>query len=281
MLGSTIKKIVWHYPPLILQSLGLIYGIMEPYITLTGKKINMSYGQYWKYSIVLGTVWFLVDGFFRSGFLKRSIEIRSNGFDTKIVIKFGDIFKQDGWKSIAVNDLFDSIVDDHYVSSNSMHGMLLQKYWAGNIDDWNKQIDNQLVNEPYSAVVSMGGRQKRFEIGTTASIRKDGEKILCVALSNTDIATHETKANATNLHKAVRGLLSKARSVCANYPLNIPLVGSGLSRVGVKSNILVDLILTAIFEETKINKVTNEIRIILPTEKSSEINLATLKKDWE
>ena len=50
--------------------------------------------------------------------------------------------------------------------------------------------------------------------------------------------------------------------------------------MGIKNNILVDLILAAIFEETKNNKVTSEIRIVLPKEKSSEINLASLQKDW-
>ena len=57
-------------------------------------------------------------------------------------------------------------------------------------------------------------------------------------------------------------------------------MGSGLSRVGIKNNILVDLILTAIFEETKNNKVTSEIRIVLPKEKASEINLGSLQKEW-
>ena len=71
-----------------------------------------------------------------------------------------------------------------------------------------------------------------------------------------------------------------ARSVCADEPLNIPLMGSGLSRVGIKGNILIHLILTAIIEETKINKVTSEIRIVLPEDKASEICLNTLQKDW-
>ena len=101
-----------------------------------------------------------------------------------------------------------------------------------------------------------------------------------MALSFTDVSNLETKATSSDLLKAVSRLLRKARSVCANEPLNIPLMGSGLSRIGIKNNILIHLILTAIFEETKINKVTSEIRIILPKDKASDICLNALKKDW-
>ena len=68
--------------------------------------------------------------------------------------------------------------------------------------------------------------------------------------------------------------------MCAGAALNIPLLGSGLSRTGIKLNILVDLIMMVIFEESKKAKVTEEIRIILPKNKTKEIDLNTLQKDW-
>jgi len=258
----------------------MFWLIIEPIIGLTGKSIDLTYWQLFGWSAAFGIIWLIIDGIWFSGFLKHSIEIKSNGFDTRIVIKFGDIFQEEGWRAIAVNDFFDSIVDDRFVSSKSLHGILLQKYWAGNIDDWNRQVDQQLTDTPFSSEDRSEGNQKRFTLGTTAAVRKDGNKFLCVALSRTDISNQEAKASSSDLHQAVRGLLQKARSVCGDEPLSIPLMGSGLSRVGIKNNILVDLILTAIFEETKNNKVTSEIRIVLPKDKASEINLASLQKDW-
>lgn len=279
-MRHSFKTAAWYYPRSVLATLGLFWLIIEPIIGLTGKSIALTYWQLLVLSALSGIIWLIVDGSYFSGFLKQSIEIKSNGFDTRIVIKFGDIFQEDGWRSVAVNDFFDSIVDDRFVSSKSLHGILLQRYWAGNTDDWDLQVDEQLTGLECSSETRNGGKQNRYEIGTTAAVRKDGNRFLCVALSCTDISSQETKASSSDLHQAVRGLLEKARSVCANEPLSIPLMGSGLSRVGIKNNILVDLILTAIFEETKINKVTSEIRIVLPKEKASEINLASLQKDW-
>ena len=277
---TSFKTAAWYYPRSVFATLGLFWLVIEPIIGLTGKSIDLTYWQLFGWSAAFGIIWLIIDGIWFSGFLKHSIEIKSNGFDTRIVIKFGDIFQEEGWRAIAVNDFFDSIVDDRFVSSKSLHGILLQKYWAGNIDDWNRQVDQQLTDTPFSSEDRSEGNQKRFTLGTTAAVRKDGNKFLCVALSRTDISNQEAKASSSDLHQAVRGLLQKARSVCGDEPLSIPLMGSGLSRVGIKNNILVDLILTAIFEETKNNKVTSEIRIVLPKDKASEINLASLQKDW-
>ena len=199
----------------------------------------------------------------------------------KRIVKFSDIFHENGWKAIAVNDFFDSIINnDQIVSSKSLHGILLQRYWAGNIDDWNHEVDEQLTDCPCSSETRSKGKQNHYEIGTTVAVRKDASKFLCVALSHTDISNNETQSSSSDLHQAVRGLLQKARSICGNESLTIPLMGSGLSRVEIKSNILVYLILTAIFEESRNKKVTGEIHFVLPKEKASEINLGSLQKDW-
>jgi len=280
MLLTSLKTAVWYYPRSVFATLGLFWLVIEPIIGLTGKSIDLTYWQLFGWSAAIGVAWLVIDGLWFSGYLKQRIEIKSNGFDTRIVIKFGDIFREEGWRAIAVNDFFDSIVDDRFVSSKSLHGILLKRYWPGNTGDWNRQIEEQLTDTSCSPETRTGGKQNRYAIGATVEVRKDGNRFLCVALSHTDISNQETKACSSDLHQAVRGLLRKARSVCGDEPLSIPLLGSGLSRVGIKSNILVDLILTAIFEETKNNKVTSEIRIVLPKEKASEINLATLQKDW-
>jgi len=101
-----------------------------------------------------------------------------------------------------------------------------------------------------------------------------------VALTQTDTKTLQASASLDDLHKALRGLLQKARTTCSGETLSIPLLGSGLARIGIKPNIIVDLILLAIFEESKNEKIMNEIRIVLPKQLRSQIDLTTLQKDW-
>lgn len=274
---------------LFIQSLLTVFGalwlVLEAYYSLTNTNPGNRIG-FWIFLIVsaiIGVAWFLVDGFFFAGYLKRSIEISSNAFDTHVKILFADLFKQDGWKSIPVNDFFDSAVDGSHVSENSLHGVMLKRFWGGNITSWDNNVSNSLDGIPPKESLDSRpdpGKKNRYSVGTTVTTSSDGQDFLCVAIANTNIENLQASASSENLHEALRGLLQKARSSCSGKPLNIPLIGSGLARTGIKPNIIIDLILLAIFEESKREKVTDEIRIILPKQMRKKIDLSTIQKDW-
>ena len=279
-MTSNIKKNCWKLGRSILVSMGALWLPIEAYEGLSNTQTILPYWLFLVFSLVLGILVFVIDGLFLSGFLKRRIEITSNGFDTSISIVFGDLLSYEGWKAIAVNDFFDSIVDEELVSSNSLHGFVLNKYWPHGRRDWQDQVNASLSGEVIDKVHRGKGNQKRYSIGSTGVAISDSQKMLFVALSTTDTSNHVTRASAEDLICAVRGLLQKAREVCANETLYIPLMGSGLGRIGIKNTILIDLILAGVFEETKLSKVTNSIVIVLPHDKKSEINLGNLAMDW-
>lgn len=282
-LGNMLTIIKTHWASIIrslLVAMGVLWLPIEVYEGLENTDASISYTQYIIGSIVVGLGLFFVDGYFISGFLKNRVEITNNGFDTKISIIFDDIFEQNGWKSIGVNDFFDHIVDEDLVSSKSLHGHVINSYWPENSEDWKNQIRTSLADVSSNKEKRAHGNKRRYQIGTTAIAIKDNQKMLFVALGETDTQNNVTTASAESLIRAIRGLLEKARAVCANEPLYIPLMGSGLGRVGIKNSILVDLILVAIVEETKKSKITDSITIVLPDDKKSEINLGNFTRDW-
>ncbi len=269
----------------LLAAFGALWLVLEAYYGLanTNPENRIGFWIFLLVSAILGVTWFLVDGFFLAGYLKRSIEISSNAFDTHIKIVFADLFTQDGWKTIPVNDFFDSAVDGSHVSENSLHGTMLKKHWSANTGDWDNQVLSSLTNIQPKELLNdrpAPGKKNRYPIGTTVKTSSNGQDFLCVAVANTNIDTLQVSANSENLHDSLRSLLQKARSTCSGAILNIPLIGSGLARTGIKPNIIVDLILLAIFEESKREKVTNEIRIILPKQMRKKIDLSTIQKDW-
>ena len=265
----------------ILISMGALWLPIEAYEGLSNTDANLPYYGFVVLSVIVGVALFFLDGYFLTGFLKSRVSITSSGFDTKIAITFGDLFAQDGWKAIGVNDFFDSIVDGDLVSPKTLHGQVINTYWPEDREGWQRQINTSQTTEPLEKVSRAKGNERRFPIGTTAIATSGDQKMLFVALGKTDKTSNVTTASAESLIRAVRGLLQKARAVCANEPLYIPLMGSGLGRVGIKNAILVDLILAAIFEETKQSKITGLITIVLPVDKKSEINLANFSRDWE
>jgi Thoeris protein ThsA, Macro domain len=277
------KNIIKQFVQSLIGGLGLIWLFFEPYYTYNPDKEKISLLLLAGIGAIVGLAWFLIDGYCFGGFLLHSIKIKSNAIDTSITVKFGDLFTEEGYKAISVNEYFDSAVDENHVSSATLHGIMLKKFWGGNTRDWDEQVCSQLSDNTIMETVTRRtppAKQNRYKLGTTALVTVENHKFLCVALSKTDLDNLEASANTTDLYESICGLLRKARTVCAGAPLNIPLMGNGLSRTGIKPSIIVNLIMLAIVEESKKKKVTSEIRIVLHKSMKKDIELSTIYDNW-
>lgn len=264
----------------LLGSFGAIFLALEAFEVLTDGNIKMPFALFIVVGVLPGAAFFLLDGYRFNGFLRREVEIPNPSNDTKITVKFGDLFAESGWKAIGTNDFFDSIVDEDLVSSKSLHGYVLNEYWPGNRHDWEKQVSASLRNRRGQRESRSKGNRLRYSIGTTVRACTDEQKFLFVALGETNSPDNVTSANAEMLIRAVRGMIAEARAACSMEPLIIPLMGSGLARVGIKNSVLVDLIITAVLEESRRGRVTSEIKIVLPEDKAHQINLKNHIRNW-
>jgi hypothetical protein len=82
------------------------------------------------------------------------------------------------------------------------------------------------------------------------------------------------------LLEALGGMLVKARSECNGYPLNIPLVGTGLSRSGIPPKYIIELLLISILQASKGGEITKEINIVITEKLFDEIDLNEIVKRW-
>ena len=280
------RKICWvagHWRELIfsiLGTFGAIFLAIESYEVLTGGDVVIHFAAFLALGLLPGVVVFVVDGLLVHGFLKREVKIPNPINSTAIKVKFGDLFAEPGWNAIGVNDFFDSIVDEDLVSSKSLHGHVLNNWWGGRREDWERQINSTLRTKEGEREKRSKGNRIRYPIGTTARATSNNHNFLFVALGRADTDNYVTQASAEMLICAVRGMLVEARAACSLQPLTIPLMGSGLSRVGIKNSVLVDLIITAVLEESRHGKITDEIVIVLPEDKAHEINLKNHVRNW-
>jgi hypothetical protein len=233
--------------------------------------------------ISAGIIYFFLEGYVILGYLKNKITIKSNSFNGYIHVIFGDIFKQDGWKAISVNEFFDNQVDDEHVAHSSLHGQTLDRYWKDSTNRWYSDILKEFKKEgiQYQEIYRKSGNKFKFKIGSTAKLKVGADNFLFVSLTHTNLENLEAKADTKDLQEALTGLMKKARSCCAGNKLNIPLFGSGLSRTGISSYMLIDLIILSIFQSFKEGEVTKDINIVLPKRLKSSINLEYIKKTWE
>lgn len=209
------------------------------------------------------------------------IVIRISNSNTRIEVLFGDLFVQDGIRAIAVSEFFDSTLGKP-VSDRSLHGIFLKKYFSGGPESFDKQISDQLQDKPGEVVPSkVEGKTKKYPIGTCAIIKSNEDRYLIFALTAVDPQTCKACADVKMMWDSLSALWKRARIETGGYPLNLPLVGSGLSGLGLPTRDLLNLIILSAITETKAQQITDRIRIILQRDRFEDLDLREIKEHWE
>ncbi len=199
--------------------------------------------------------------------------------NTNIQIKFGDLFCEVGVRCIAVNEFFDSELGLP-VSRNSLHGIFLSRCFGGHPDAFDKIISAELEGAQSKTVDRKQGKETRYSIGTTANVAINSDRYLCFALCRTDITTLKAEADIPMLWQALKGLYDKARHSLGGASLVLPLVGSGLSGIGLPARDLLNLVVLSIIAESKKTQIATLVKIILTSDRFDEVDLAEVKKYW-
>ena len=212
---------------------------------------------------------FIISGLIYAAFANRylnEINIPIKHTNSEINIQFGDIFKTDGVRVTAVNEFFDSELGVP-VSEKSLHGMLISKCFGGHSETFDKIVSEQLkeISSDYMEERKHGKKYK-YPIGSSVEFIADGNRYLCFALTHTDINTSKAYADVSVLWKALNGLWNKARVVLSGDSLSIPLIGNGLSGIGLPPKDLLMLLILSIITESKKQVIGNCINIILHKE---------------
>ena len=84
------------------------------------KDCNSDFTVNWAYYVLsvllVGILMFVINGIWLEGYLVRRAVIKIRSIGMEIVIGCGDIFNQKGVSVVGVNDFFDTVVDDCYIS---------------------------------------------------------------------------------------------------------------------------------------------------------------------
>ncbi|MCK4793728.1 MAG: hypothetical protein KAV87_58915 [Desulfobacteraceae bacterium] len=207
------------------------------------------------------------------------IEIPILHTNTRIEIKFGDLFEEDGFRVIPVNEFFDSEIGPP-ISAKSLHGIFLSKCFGGHSQAFDQIIKGELKDSPGENVTRPQGKTRKYPIGTTATIPVNNDHYLCFAVTKTEIDTCKANADVPTLWHALSGLWEKARISLGGSALVLPLVGSGLSGIDLPTRQLLDLIILSVITESKRRQITARVRIILTPNRYNEVDLRELKRHW-
>jgi len=250
-----------------------LWTIIESATSILNKKVE---GVEYYFSLVLISLLFGIHKIYQP----RKISFKIPTSDTTVKIFYGDIFEQDGMIAIPVNEFFDSEIGKP-VSELSLHGIMIKKILRGYSASFDQAIKTDLSTEKYEEVQEkIEGKKKKYQIGTTIPMAVNNNVFLLFASSCTNPSDCKAYADTTTVTKALKGLFSKARSELGGKIINIPLVASGLSGIGLPATQLLQLIILVLIEETKKQEISKEIQIVLHESRFEEIDLELIKNQW-
>ena len=210
----------------------------------------------------------------------RKIEIRVPNSDSSLNIEFGDLFKMHGCIAIQVNEYFDSLLGNH-VSTNSLHGLFIRDILGGQSATFDSLVSKALSTTPSEIVKRSTGNTHRYSIGTTAAIDINSRRFLLFAFAKTDLTTLKAYATIHEFWDALAGLWEGVRVHSNGENVYIPLLGSGLSGVGLPERQLLDMMILSFFYHTKKNKIAKCVTIVLHSSLRSKIDLLTVRTGQE
>lgn len=217
-------------------------------------------------------------------FIKHIYEVRSVSFNlpttnTKIEIRYGDLFKaQTDWL-IGVGEFFDSEVGQ-VVSKNSLHGKLINNVYNGDATLFRSQVDAALVNAKGTGVPRSISPRLKYDIGTTAVLTNGSHKVFLVAMSRTHPDTHKASSDVPTLWVALRGALESIHNHGNGAPISLPLIGNGQSSVNIDPQYLLRLIVLALVDFGRKIGLPNQVSIIVPEDCFKMLDIREIRRDW-
>lgn len=194
--------------------------------------------------------------------------------DTKITIKFGDMFKEQGYKVIAANEYFDTIVNEKIISKNTLHGKVLSKHIT-NIESFDEALGND--NYCNSQVIGNDkkrpeGKTKKYKLGTCFKF----ENFIFVAFTKFD-EFNKAYLSLSDYLFCLSNFWNEVNRVYCGENVIITLLGSGVTRITDGCNITKQEQLTMLIDTLRFSNVSfshdSEIKIILPENLKDEISL--------
>lgn len=158
---------------------------------------------------------------------------------TRLTIEEGDLFEGGDIVLIPVNEYFDVHVGDKIVDPTSIHGVFINKVWKGDAKDlYDNHITAALANKQDCYVTTVNRQpwfcnKKKYKLGTCIDIERHGKTYVLFALTHFDDKNH-AYVSRSEYHDVLIKVMKHVNCICESKTVNIPLFGTGLSRLQSK-----------------------------------------------
>lgn len=211
----------------------------------------------------------------RANFITENTVVINN---TKFVIKFGDLFSEQGLKTIAFNEYFDTLVDETLISSNTINGKFI-KTKVSNVSQLDDMITNNI--DCKRNIISFNesrtnGKKAKYKLGTSVRF----EEYILFAFSHFD-ENNRAYLNLDDYLSCLTNYWIEVNRIYNGENVIVPLLGTGITRLACGNSISHQKALEIIiktFEYSNLNFAHSfQVTLVLPKELKPEINLFNLE----
>jgi hypothetical protein len=200
--------------------------------------------------------------------------------DTQISLVVGDLFDQSGHLVIGANDTFDTETPV-VINAGSVQGQFLAREYQGDVAALDRDLDAALrghtVIGQESRRTKPAGKLKRYAMGTVLVLGKVQRRYFCTAytrMSNACVA----RSSVEDLWMSLQQLWNVVRDEGQLEPLSMPIIGSGLARLGsrLSHSDLLRLIVVSFMAASREQIVTKHLQIVIHPKDAARLDLKEL-----
>ena len=202
--------------------------------------------------------------------------------NSKIDIKYGNLFEEEGKKVITFNEYFDTCVDDNIINKKSINGQfILDK--INNISDLDEYISTELNKRSKKFKVNSKrteGKKNKFELGTTIKYQ---DEFLLTAFTKFN-SNNDAELSMQEYISFLIELWNELDSLYSQDTVVIPLLGAGVTRFrgyDISQQELLELILWT-FKISKIKfAYPSKLCIVIHDSLKDKINLYKIREEYK
>ena len=207
---------------------------------------------------------------------KKEIELNLSS-ELKLTVKEGDLFKQKGVICIPFNEYFDTHVGDGVVGKDTLHGILINKYFEDRVGELDKRIREALPKDGFEECKRRVETcpTRKYPLGTCISLREGENTYVLFALTHFD-SNDIANVSRSEFTDVIGKLTKYLNDTVEDKPVFMPLFGTGLSRVNrTAQRILIHIVDTLDFNDTVTIK--GGVNIIIKSLRKVNVNLNTVE----
>lgn len=204
--------------------------------------------------------------------------------DTKITLKYGDLFAENANLLIGVNELFDGELGLP-VAKSTVHGQLIMRNYGGSAAAFRAAVDPALASTgaPPRATGRAMEPSGAFPIGTTAKVPNGQHSAFLMAMARTDLSTSKASSDVPTLWTALKGGLQTVHDQGNGEPLAMPLFGNGQAGIKLEPQHILRLLILALVDFTTNSnaRLPRQVTVALHDSCFSELDIREIARDWK